>query len=93
MSIIISSVAARVLAVGVINFTSIHCVKCVQIRDFSWSVFSRIWTEYEEIRDISPYSVQMRENTDQKKLRIWILFMQCRIHLTLYSGGCFFEKN
>ena len=25
---------------------------------------------------ISPYSVQMRENTDQKKLRIWILFTQ-----------------
>ena len=26
--------------------------------------------------DISPYSVQMRENTDQKKLRIWTLFTQ-----------------
>ena len=24
-----------------------------------------------------PYSVQMRENTDQKKLRIWTHFMQC----------------
>ena len=24
--------------------------------------FSRIWTEYGEIRSISPYSVQMREN-------------------------------
>ena len=23
---------------------------------------------------ISPYSVQMQENTDQKKLRIWTLF-------------------
>ena len=29
-----------------------------------WSVFSRIWTEYGEIFRISPYSVQMRENTD-----------------------------
>ena len=37
-----------------------HCVKSVQIRSFFWSVFSRIWTI------ISPYSVRMRENTDQK---------------------------
>ena len=29
------------------------------------SLFSRIRTEYGEIRSISPYSVQMRENTDQ----------------------------
>ena len=26
---------------------------------------------------ISPYAVRMRENTDQKKLRIWALFTQC----------------
>ena len=31
-----------------------------------WSVFSSIWTEYGEIRSISPYSVRMRDNTDQK---------------------------
>ena len=35
----------------------------VQIRSFCWSVFSRIRTEYGKIRSISPYSVQMRENT------------------------------
>ena len=40
--------------------------KC-QIRSFFWSVFSRIRSEYGEIRRISPYSVRMRENTDQKK--------------------------
>ena len=28
---------------------------------------------------ISPYSVRMRENPDQKKLRIWTLFTQWRI--------------
>ena len=28
-------------------------------------VFSGICTEYEDIRSISPYSVQMRVNTDQ----------------------------
>ena len=30
-----------------------------------WFVFSRIRTEYEEIRIISSYSVQMRKITDQ----------------------------
>ena len=34
--------------------------------EFFWSVFSRIRTEYGEILRISPYSVRMRENTDQK---------------------------
>ena len=44
-------------------------MKSVQIRSFFWSVFSRIRTEYGEI-------LQMRQNTDQKKLRIWTLFTQ-----------------
>ena len=44
-----------------------HCVKSVQIRSFFWSVFSRIRTEYREIRSISPYSAQMWENKDHKK--------------------------
>ena len=35
--------------------------------EFSFSVFSRIRTEYEEIVHISLYSVLKRENTDQKK--------------------------
>ena len=34
--------------------------------EFFWSIFSHIWTEYGEILRISPYSVRMRENTDQK---------------------------
>ena len=46
------------------------------IWSFFWSVFSCIWTEYGEIRSISPYSVRMWENTDQKKLRILTLFTQ-----------------
>ena len=29
----------------------------------------------------SPYSVRMRENTDQKKLRIWTLFMQFTLQI------------
>ena len=34
--------------------------------EFFWSVFSRIWTEYGDLGRKSPYSVQVRENTDQK---------------------------
>ena len=56
-----------------------HCVKSVQIMSFSWFIFSGIRTEYREIRSISPYSVRMPENMDQKKLRIWTLFTQCRL--------------
>ena len=32
---------------------------------FVWSVFSCIQSEYGDIRNISPYSVQMWENTNQ----------------------------
>ena len=57
------------------RYTSpVHCVKGVQILNFFWSVSSRIWTECGELFHISLYSAQMRENTDQKKLRIWTLF-------------------
>ena len=38
---------------------------------------SRIWTEYDDLLRKPPYSVRMRKNTDQKKLRIWTLFTQC----------------
>ena len=37
-----------------------HCVKSIQTQSFFWSVFSCIWTEYEKILRISPYSVQMQ---------------------------------
>ena len=49
-----------------VNKWSNHCVKCVQIQSFFWSVFSSIPTEYGKILHISPYSVRMRENTEQK---------------------------
>ena len=41
--------------------------------EFFWSVFSHIRNK---ILRISPYSVRMRENTDQEKPHIWTLFMQ-----------------
>ena len=39
--------------------------KCPYLELF-WSVFSFIWTEYEEIRGVSPYSVRIREKEDHK---------------------------
>ena len=44
----------------------IHCVKKCPYSQFFWSIFSRSRTKYGEIQIISPYSVQMQENTDQK---------------------------
>ena len=39
--------------------------KCRYLK-FFWSVFSPIWTEYGEIRRISPFEILMRKNMDQK---------------------------
>ena len=52
-------------------------VKSAQIRNFFWSVFSRIRTEYGQILRISPYSVRMQENMEQKKIRIWRPYTKC----------------
>ena len=41
-----------------------------------WSVFSRIWTESGEIWCISPYSVKMRENTEQNNSEYGQIFTQ-----------------
>ena len=49
--------------------------KCPNTEVFC-SVFSRIPTKYGEIRSISPYSVRIRENAEQKNLRIWTIFWQ-----------------
>ena len=61
----------------------IHCVKSVQIRSFLYNIFSNIFilasyiqTEYRDLRSKSSNSVQIQEKTDQRKLRIWILFTQ-----------------
>ena len=44
--------------------------------EFFWFVFSYIWSKYGEVLRISPYSVQMLENTEKKKIRIYTLFPQ-----------------
>ena len=64
------------MKIGIKIFAYKHCMKNVQIRSFFWSIFSFIRTEYGEVRSIFLYSVQMQGNTEQKKLRIWSLFMQ-----------------
>ena len=45
-------------------------MRSVQIWSFHWSVFSCVWTEYRDLLRKSPHSVRIKENTDQKKLRI-----------------------
>ena len=56
-----------------------HCLKNVQIWSFLWSVFFRIRPEYGDLLRKSPYLVRIQENTDQKRLRIWTLFIQWEI--------------
>ena len=64
----------------------LHSVKTVQIRSFFWSVFSRTWNEYGDLRRKSLYLVQKRENTDQKKLRVWTFFVQCMSSVIIIVG-------
>ena len=56
-------------------------MKSVQIRSFLCSIFSCIQTN----------SVQIQENTDQKKLRIWTLFAHWKYWLSLYGSNS--QKN
>ena len=57
------------------NYTiNSHYVKSLQIRSFLVRIF--LYLSWIRIQSISPYSVRMRENTDEKKLRIWTLFRQ-----------------
>ena len=53
-------------SLGLIFQACLALCKDCPYSEFFWSVFSRIWTEYGEIRSISPYSVRVRENADQK---------------------------
>ena len=62
-----------------------HCMKSVQIRSFFWSVFSCIQIEFEDLLHKSLYCVQIQENTDQKKLRIWTLFERSEVPQRFYG--------
>ena len=48
------------------NYQKLELRKNTPYLEFLWSVFPRIRTEYGEIRSMSPYSVRMWENNDQK---------------------------
>ena len=50
---------------------SLH--KNVLYSEFFWSVFSRIWIEYRNLQNKSPYWVRMRENADQKNSEYGLL--------------------
>ena len=58
--------------------------------EFFWSVFSRIRIEYADLLHKFPYWVRIRENTDQKKLHIWTLFMQCKKYF-YFAKNWYFE--
>ena len=60
-----SNVTAKYVKV-VKSRTQSHFVKSAQIRSYFWSVFSCVRTEYGYLLRKSPYSVQIKENTDQK---------------------------
>ena len=56
--------------------------KC-QYLELFWSTFSRIWTEYGEIRTISPYSIRMQEYTDQNNSRYGHVLRSAWSHISL----------
>ena len=58
--------------------------KCPNM-EFYLSVFSRTGAEYGDLRNKSPYSAQVLENTDQKKLRIWTLCTQWKSVQNCYN--------
>ena len=55
------------------------CENCPNTEFFLIRIFPYLdWIR--KVLRISPYLVRMRENTDQKKLRIWTLFTQCKLY-------------
>ena len=48
-----------------LHYLSLSLRKKCPYAELFWSLFSRIRTEYREMRSISPYSVQMQGNVDQ----------------------------
>ena len=73
-----------------------HCVKKCLYSELFWPVFFRIWTEYGDILRISPYSVQMRENTDHNNSKyghflrsgLRLLFQQASFLFFLMTHNC-----
>ena len=58
----------------------------MSVLEFFWSVFSRIRTENKDLLCKSPYSVQIRENMDQKNSKHGhFLHSEIRVSLTTNS--------
>ena len=66
-----------------IDSSKTHYVKSVQIRSFFWFVFPAFGLKIGKIRNISPYSIRIKENTDQKKLCISTLFTRWRYLISI----------
>ena len=54
--------------------------------EFFWGVFSFIRTDYGQMLRISPYLVWMKENTNQKKLRLRTFFKQWSLNHYKFIG-------
>ena len=55
-----------------------------------WSVFSCFRNEYGDLRSKSPFSFQIHEITEQKKLRIWTHLRQCFLISWSRYSHCFY---
>ena len=64
--------------------------KCLYSELF-WSVFSRIRSEYGEILGISPYSVRVRENTDQNNSEYGHFLRSTELELSKVQTGHIFD--
>ena len=79
------------------NFTFIHWVQILWRRIVSFPKTLRkkyANVEFFLVR-IFPYSVQIRKNTDQKKLHIWTIFAQWEFRTirSFFCGNCVFPQN
>ena len=70
----------------------LHCVKSVQIRSFFWSVFSSIWTEYGDIRSISPYSFRNAGKCGTEKIPYLDIF-HTMLSITFLRNGTYLKPH
>ena len=80
----------------------IHCVLPCPYSELFWSAFSRIRTEYEEIRSICLYSVRMRENADKNNskyghvlrcVKVCETFNKCNVSLVITCSEFYWCKT
>ena len=72
-------------------FVSLKGVKKCPYSEFFWSLFSRIRTEYGDLRNKSPYSVQIRENKDQKNSEYRHFLHSVTLFMAAYHGKITFS--